>query len=98
MIHTSEGDRLIGCIHDGEPSYYMVGTGDLIDAMESGLLDANEVRGFLKGNIYKYLTRYPHKDGIKDLQKAKTYLIRLIEYEQHLKEIGCGIPDRKDSQ
>ncbi len=34
------------------------------------------------GNIIKYLTRYPYKNGIEDLEKAKTYLDWLIEYEK----------------
>lgn len=35
--------------------------------------------GFLEGNIVKYVTRYKYKDGIKDLEKAKYYLDKLLE-------------------
>ena len=37
--------------------------------------------GFLEGNIIKYITRYRHKNGIADLEKAKHYLEKLIEVE-----------------
>ena len=33
------------------------------------------------GNITKYLLRYKKKDGIKDLEKAMTYLEKLISLE-----------------
>lgn len=37
--------------------------------------------GFFIGNILKYVERYKDKDGIKDLEKAKHYLEKLIELE-----------------
>ncbi|KKM17553.1 hypothetical protein LCGC14_1674640 [marine sediment metagenome] len=36
---------------------------------------------FACGNIVKYVTRYPHKNGVEDLRKAKVYLDWLIEHE-----------------
>ena len=44
---------------------------DLIDRLEEGMISKEQVRGFLKGNILKYVTRYESKDGTKDLLKAK---------------------------
>lgn len=41
---------------------------------------ANEL-DFLEGNIIKYVSRYPHKGGVNDLLKARTYLEKLIERE-----------------
>lgn len=38
--------------------------------------------GYIEGNIVKYITRYKHKDGLKDLKKAKTYLEKLILIEE----------------
>ena len=35
--------------------------------------------GFLEGNIIKYVARYQMKGGLKDLEKAKHYLEKLIE-------------------
>ena len=37
---------------------------------------------FLEGNIIKYVSRYPHKGGINDLLKAKTYIEFLITRER----------------
>lgn len=35
--------------------------------------------GFLEGNIIKYVTRHPDKNGLADLEKARHYLDKLIE-------------------
>lgn len=37
--------------------------------------------GFIVGNIIKYIIRYPDKNGVQDLLKAKHYLEILIEME-----------------
>jgi hypothetical protein len=37
---------------------------------------------FFEGNIVKYVTRWRHKNGLQDLQKAKMYLDKLIELNQ----------------
>ena len=39
---------------------------------------ANEL-GFLEGNIVKYIARWKDKGGVKDLEKARHYLEKLIE-------------------
>lgn len=38
--------------------------------------------GFLEGNIIKYVCRYPLKNKLQDLHKAKHYLEKLIEREE----------------
>ena len=53
-----------------------------IDVMEMDL-SHEEFRGFLKGNVIKYIMRYQLKDGEKDLKKAQVYLKWLIEHEYH---------------
>lgn len=40
-----------------------------------------EFRGFLRGNVLKYLSRYTDKGGVTDLEKARVYLDWLIEHE-----------------
>lgn len=53
-----------------------------IEAIEGikGSMDINEYRGFLKGNVLKYLWRYEYKlKPLEDLKKAKWYLDKLIE-------------------
>lgn len=47
-------------------------------AMESWM-SAEQFEGFLRGNVIKYIARYPDKDGMKDVYKAKHYLERLVE-------------------
>lgn len=37
--------------------------------------------GYLEGNIIKYVTRHKEKNGVKDLEKAKHYIDKLIEVE-----------------
>lgn len=40
--------------------------------------DANNM-GFLEGSIIKYVSRYQDKNGVRDLEKAKHFLEKLIE-------------------
>ena len=58
-----------------KPTYY--GTG--IDVIEFCL--RNNLT-FMQGNVIKYVTRYKSKNGIEDLEKAKEYIDRLIEFEK----------------
>lgn len=70
-----------------KPEYYKNNNGnDLFDEFEAGLMTEGETRGFYKGNIYKYLTRYEAKAGIEDLNKANTYMSRLIRFEHLLEQ------------
>ena len=65
-----------------KPDYYKGKDGrDLFDRFESGLLTPDEVVGFYKGNVIKYLTRHKEKNGLEDLKKARVYLTRLIGFE-----------------
>ena len=59
------------------PMHYAAGSIECIDAIEAQL-SAEEFRGYLKGNVIKYLWREKHKGGIESLQKAKWYLNRII--------------------
>jgi hypothetical protein len=36
---------------------------------------------YVIGNVIKYVMRYDHKDGLKDLKKAQRYIDMLIEQE-----------------
>lgn len=47
------------------------------DAMEAWLTP-EQFKGFLRGNIIKYLARYDDKGGVEDLKKARHYLDKLI--------------------
>lgn len=54
----------------------------LFDVLEDDLLTYEELRGFYKGNIYKYTHRYKQKNGIEDLKKVKIYVDQLIKLEE----------------
>lgn len=60
------------------PSHYTSGGIECIEAIEASM-SAEEFRGYLKGNVVKYLWRYRLKGREKeDLMKARWYLERLI--------------------
>ena len=40
-----------------------------------------ELRGFYRGNILKYIGRYRNKGGAQDLKKAQWYLGELLQLE-----------------
>lgn len=68
------------------PSHYQSKDGleviDVIDAFTSEL--PGDI-GFAMGNAIKYILRWPDKNGIEDLNKAKWYInhiIKLIEKEE----------------
>ena len=60
-----------------KPMHYAAGAVECIDAIEAQLTP-EEFRGYLKGNVAKYMWRERHKGGIESLKKAKWYLSRLI--------------------
>lgn len=68
--------------HDpvNSPSHYKFGGIDPIDYMQIKMTP-EQFKGFLIGNVLKYVSRYPHKNGVEDLKKAKWYLDRLINSE-----------------
>jgi hypothetical protein len=41
-----------------------------------------EFEGYLRGNVVKYILRYPSKGGVDDLRKARHYIDRLIELKE----------------
>ena len=62
------------------PPHYNQGQIECIDAIREALTE-EEYRGFLKGNIIKYLWRERHKNAIEDCKKAKWYLEKLTQKE-----------------
>ena len=59
------------------PSHYASGKIEAIDAIESAM-SKEQVRGYLRGNVLKYIWRYDKKNGAEDLKKALWYLERLL--------------------
>ena len=59
------------------PFHYNSGNIECIDAIKA-VSSKEEFEGYLRANVLKYIWRFRYKDNIKDLQKAKWYLDRLI--------------------
>lgn len=65
---------------DGRPDHYLRNGIDVIDFAKMQF-DAEELKGFYRINILKYVTRFDRKGGLEDLKKAEDYLHRLMELE-----------------
>lgn len=64
-----------------KPEHYKNGGElDTLEAMQRSNPDM--ARGFMAGNVVKYVSRYQNKNGIEDLEKASEYLKRLIDFER----------------
>jgi len=63
------------------PDHYRTGAVECIDAIRS-MLSEEELRGYYRGNIAKYLWRYRAKNRIEDLMKAEVYLGWLMTLEE----------------
>lgn len=62
------------------PTHYTRGGIECIDAIEAALSSQTDpVAAFLTGQSLKYLWRWPIKNGLEDLRKARWYLDRLIK-------------------
>lgn len=59
------------------PPHYTEGGIECIEAIEAQLTP-EEYRGYLKGNVAKYIWREKHKGGIESLKKAQWYLNKLL--------------------
>ena len=62
------------------PPHYNQSSVECIDAIEAQMTP-EEFRGYLKGNVVKYLWRERKKGGKESLKKAKWYLNKLIDLE-----------------
>lgn len=61
------------------PAHYTSGGIECIDAIKASMTE-EQFKGFLKGNIIKYLWRYELKNNpVQDLAKAQWYQNRLIQ-------------------
>lgn len=60
------------------PSHYKTGGIETINYIEAKLTE-EEYKGYLKGNIIKYISRAEQKNGAEDYKKAQWYTNRLVE-------------------
>jgi hypothetical protein len=61
------------------PAHYNNGGIETIDVIKAWTSDLSGFEAALCGNVIKYISRWPHKNGLEDLKKARWYLNRLIE-------------------
>lgn len=65
-----------------KPPHYNASSIECIDAMKSmadGVLNVSAHEAYCWQNSFKYLWRWPYKNGVEDLKKCRWYLDRLIE-------------------
>lgn len=65
-------------------SHYQTDTIECIDSQRASL-SHEEFRGHCKGNVQKYLWRYPEKHGeddLRELYKSRDYIDFLIQHEE----------------
>ncbi len=60
------------------PSHYNKGGVECIDYIEQQL-SPEAFKGYLEGNMIKYMHRHKYKNGLEDLKKAQWYLERLTK-------------------
>lgn len=70
MIHLCAGFSYEDPIN---PEHYKNGSLETIEVIK-GKLSSEEFKGYLRGNIVKYVLRSSLKGGLEDLQKAQWYL------------------------
>lgn len=62
------------------PDHYTKGDQEVIDVIQDQCTPVDGYRGFLMGNVLKYVCRHPHKGTASlDLRKAEFYLKKLID-------------------
>ena len=71
------------------PSHYTTGGIECIDGI-CAALTKEELRGYLKGNIIKYVWRERNKAQLTDLRKAQWYLNRLVKEIQDENSSSTG--------
>lgn len=60
------------------PLHYKQHGMETIDVIKNSMSE-EAFKGYLVGNILKYVSRYKYKNGIEDLKKAKWYLSKLLQ-------------------
>lgn len=60
------------------PDHYIKGGLECINVIKAAVIDLRGFEAVCTGNALKYLWRWKSKNGIEDLQKAKTYIDMLI--------------------
>ena len=64
------------------PAHYQKGGMECIEVIRAICEGLDGVEAYYVGNIFKYIWRFKHKNGVEDLKKARKYLDWLIEQEE----------------
>lgn len=78
--NTIQGRPEISKDEVNHPEHYTDGGIECIDAIEAALTE-EEFRGYLKGNIIKYVWRERKKGGMTSMRKAGWYTDRFLSLE-----------------
>lgn len=70
------------------PSHYYKNEIDVIEFAKMQF-SKDELKGFFRINALKYITRYDRKNGMEDLEKAKYYIDKLIDFRKS--KIRCEL-------
>ena len=76
-LNKDEGNTIALKDEVNHPLHYNNGKVECIEAIDAASTK-EEFEGYLRGNVLKYVWRFRYKDNVKDLQKAKWYLEKLI--------------------
>lgn len=69
------------------PPHYISETGlESIDVIDAFTFDLVGKEATHTGKVLKYVMRWKHKDGLKDLKKAQWYLNRLIDHIENIEK------------
>ena len=63
------------------PAHYGTGSIECIEYIKDFLTD-EELIGYYRGHVAKYLHRWRYKNGVEDLKKARWYLEALIQQQE----------------
>lgn len=73
---------------DKETDYYgrMIDDASLLKHFEDGVMTVQEMQGYYKGMIVKYLNKYHVTNYQQDLDKAFAYMLRYKNYEAKIND------------
>lgn len=76
-VNKEATTKVVADLVNSPPHYQSTSGIECIEAIKAQMSD-EEYRGYLRGNVVKYLWRYQQKGGKQSLEKARWYLDELI--------------------
>ena len=84
LVNNTRETKEVELDNVNHPTHYNKGTMECLDVIKACLSDS-EFKGFLKGNVMKYMYRKGDKgDALEDLNKACWYAKKLMEQKDGL--------------